>query len=378
MEKKGGRMKTLIVTCMLCAAIIFSVALYAQNSSQELIQIALLLDTSNSMDGLINQAKSQLWKIVNEFALMHKNGKAVRLQIALYEYGNSAIPSSAGYIRRVVELTGDLDRISEELFRLTTNGGDEYCGEVIDKAVKDLEWSTERDVLKIIFIAGNEPFTQGSYDYRKSCKQAIAYGIIINTIFCGNREEGINTSWKDGADLADGVYSNIDQNRPIAYITAPQDAEINKLGQEMNKTYLAYGTYGKKAKVLQAEQDSKAGSLADEVLAQRSVAKASAQYSNDRWDLVDASKKDSAFIDRLDKEQLPEEMRDMSVTERRNYLRKKEQERRIIQRKINTLNVERRKYIADQQRMNANGNTLDQALLRAIRKQAQQKHYVIE
>ena len=33
------------------------------------VQIALLLDTSNSMDGLINQAKSQLWDIVNEFSL---------------------------------------------------------------------------------------------------------------------------------------------------------------------------------------------------------------------------------------------------------------------------------------------------------------------
>jgi hypothetical protein len=32
------------------------------------IMIALLLDTSNSMDGLIDQAKSQLWKIVNEVA----------------------------------------------------------------------------------------------------------------------------------------------------------------------------------------------------------------------------------------------------------------------------------------------------------------------
>ncbi len=28
------------------------------------IMLALLLDTSNSMDGLIEQAKSQLWKIV--------------------------------------------------------------------------------------------------------------------------------------------------------------------------------------------------------------------------------------------------------------------------------------------------------------------------
>jgi hypothetical protein len=31
------------------------------------VQIAILLDTSNSMDGLIGQAKTQLWNVVNEF-----------------------------------------------------------------------------------------------------------------------------------------------------------------------------------------------------------------------------------------------------------------------------------------------------------------------
>ena len=41
-----------------------------KNSS---IQLALLLDTSNSMDGLIDQAKSQLWKIVNELATSKKD-----------------------------------------------------------------------------------------------------------------------------------------------------------------------------------------------------------------------------------------------------------------------------------------------------------------
>ncbi len=31
------------------------------------VQLAILLDTSNSMDGLIDQAKTQLWNVVNEF-----------------------------------------------------------------------------------------------------------------------------------------------------------------------------------------------------------------------------------------------------------------------------------------------------------------------
>ena len=59
------------------------------------VKIALLLDTSNSMDGLINQAKAQLWDIVNEFTYA-RCGNEVRpaLQIALYEYGNDDISSS--------------------------------------------------------------------------------------------------------------------------------------------------------------------------------------------------------------------------------------------------------------------------------------------
>ena len=52
------------------------------------IQVALLLDTSNSMDGLIDQAKSRLWNIVNTLTTLKYNGKAPQVEIALYEYGN--------------------------------------------------------------------------------------------------------------------------------------------------------------------------------------------------------------------------------------------------------------------------------------------------
>ena len=33
------------------------------------VEMAILLDTSGSMEGLIEQAKSQLWQIVNELAI---------------------------------------------------------------------------------------------------------------------------------------------------------------------------------------------------------------------------------------------------------------------------------------------------------------------
>ena len=72
-------------------------------TSQDKIKVALLLDTSGSMDGLIEQAKSQLWQILNELAKTEKEtGQDTDLQIALYEYGN---PSRASQRRQIRQLS---------------------------------------------------------------------------------------------------------------------------------------------------------------------------------------------------------------------------------------------------------------------------------
>ena len=230
------------------------------------VQIAILLDTSNSMDGLIAQAKTQLWNVVNEFVRAKKNGRPPAMQVALFEYGKSSLSPGEGFVRLILPLTDDLDRVSEELFALKTNGGDEYCGWVIKDAVKRLDWSRSRDVYKAIFIAGNEPFTQGSVDFRTSCKSAIERGILVNTIFCGSSGEGRQTGWNDGAILADGRYMSIDQNQKVVEIPTPQDAAIAKLGIELNKTYLPYGRMGQAGQARQSVQDANAAAVSQSVL----------------------------------------------------------------------------------------------------------------
>ena len=155
------------------------------------IQLAILLDTSSSMDGLISQTREQLWKIVNTFATAKKDGKKPRFELALYEYGNDRLSREGNFIRMVSPLTTNLDKVSEELFKLKTNGGDEYCGAVIGKAVEQLEWSKTKGDLKLIYIAGNEPFTQGPVNYAVAVKNAIEHGIVVNTIHAGDEASGI-------------------------------------------------------------------------------------------------------------------------------------------------------------------------------------------
>ncbi|MFY0529757.1 hypothetical protein ACN28I_43540 [Archangium gephyra] len=45
------------------------------------VQIALLLDTSSSMDGLIEQTKRQLWTVVNAFQKAQRDGQQARLEL---------------------------------------------------------------------------------------------------------------------------------------------------------------------------------------------------------------------------------------------------------------------------------------------------------
>lgn len=353
----------------------FASFLNAQSSDESLIQMAILLDTSNSMDGLIDQAKSQLWKIVNELALSKKNGKSPRLEVALYQYGNSGLSSYDGYIEMVSPLTTDLDLISDKLFNLKTYGGDEYCGHVIKEAVSDLKWNKSPGILKLIFIAGNEPFDQGKVDYRKSCKEAISKGIIVNTIHCGDFKVGIDTFWKKGADIADGKYVCIDQSIRDVYVEAPQDKEIESLNEKLNDTYVYYGKGGAEKKDLQVKQDSNALVMNKESYIQRSITKSKKQYDSSSWDLIDAVKNNNLNIDELKDNEIPPEIRKMSKEERLRHIEELAKKRQEIQEKIARLNEERTKYISNVKKENSKSDTLESAIIKSIREQAEKKNY---
>ena len=344
-----------------------------EKPSKHFVKIALLLDTSNSMDGLINQAKAQLWDIVNEFTHA-KCGNDTRpmLQIALYEYGNDNLSSREGYIRQVLGFSDDLDEISEKLFSLTTNGGEEYCGEVIQTSLKQLDWGKNADDLKMIFIAGNEPFTQGKLNYRDAAANAKEKDVIVNTIFCGNFQQGISTEWKSGASLTGGEYMAIDHNQQIVHINTPYDDVIIKLNSKLNNTYISYGSLGYEKKALQSVQDSNAAELEEAIVVKRAVSKSSRLYKNSQWDLVDAVEDDEAVLSKLKDNDLPKELQGKSKSEIKAYVDDKKAEREKIQKEIQELNAKREAFIAQSQKEEK--GELENAMLSAIKSQASKKN----
>jgi hypothetical protein len=337
------------------------------------VQVALLLDTSNSMDGLIDQARTQLWKVVNTFIDARRDGKAPFVEVALYEYGNNSQHVGNHYIRQVQPLTRDLDEISKQMFALKTNGGEEYCGAVIQRAMADLIWDDNPNTYKAVFIAGNEPFTQGPVDPRQACRDGFSKGIVINTIHCGPRDAGISGSWHDGAALGGGKFMIIDQDRAVSHITAPQDQKITDLGIKLNETYLGYGRLRREGleKQFAADKDASANAAAGAPV-QRAVSKASANYHNSSWDLVDAVREKKIDLAQIDSAELPESFQSLSADELKARIEQAAKQRAEIQTQIATLNREREAFVAEEQKKQAaaGGKTLDEVMVETTRTQA--------
>ncbi len=342
------------------------------------VDLAICLDTSNSMDGLIDSAKKKLWAIVNELALARPRPV---LRVAIYQYGNDGLDKSNGWVQKVSDLTDDLDAVYGKLFELRTNGGTEYVARVVRAATEQLKWSTEKNALRIIVVAGNEPATQDrKYKLKDVCGDTANKGIIINTIFCGSESAGRNTGWADAARWADGQYAAIDQDGGTVVVKTPYDKKLSELGAKLNSTYVAYGKGGGRHAEAQRLQDTNAAKLGAPAAADRAAAKSTGLYRNAGWDLVDALRENKVDLDKLKSEELPEKMRKMTVAQRKEYIAGQAGKRVEIQKQIKELNAKRAEHVKKEiARLGlSEKDSFDANLRRAIREQAVKKNFRFE
>jgi hypothetical protein len=166
---------------------------------------------------------------------------------------------------------------------------------------------------------------------------------------------------------------SIEQDRKTVYVPSPYDQKIDALNDQLNRTYIYYGKSGSYKKEQQEKQDSNAESYGQSNKVERAVSKSTHAYKNSSWDLVDAAKDDEKVIAQTSEEYLPEEMKSMSVEERKTYVKEKSEERARVQKEIQILNEKRKQYIA-QHNADNNETTLDAAMLKAIKEKGKTKN----
>ena len=358
-------------------AVVATPQVEVRDEVQDTVQIALVLDTSGSMDGLINQARSHLWKMVDDMGKMTRvvNGKTrgVKVELALYEYGNDTIDAKVGHIRQVLPLTEDLDSVSEKLHGLFTNGGSEYAGQAIETAVKSLQWSSDPDAMKFIFVAGNEGFDQGPITAEVAMAAAATKDINVQLIYCGVKDG----TWDAAAKLAKSDLMTIDQNHVAQHIAAPQDDEILRLGQELNNTYMAFGAEGRVASQRQARADASSAKMSKKVAIERATLKSKKAYKNAKWDLVDAVETDPNALAKVKDEQLPEVMRGKTLAEKQAMLAANSAKRAEIKAKIAKLEADRSSFVQAEQAKTGADTTqsLETELYKSTKKAAAKKGY---
>ena len=339
------------------------------------VDLALCLDTSGSMSGLINAARTRLWNVVNDLALAKPTP---RLRVALITFGNTRNPNHRGWVKVETGFTEDLDQVSKILFALTTSGGTELVGRTIQTALSDLAWTPGHDSLKLLFVCGNESADQDrEVPFRDQVRAAIARGIMVNSIYCGNGGDRIAPAWREVARLADGQFAALDHNHVAKAVATPFDGKIAALSSKVNQTYIPLGPKGKVAAENQEAQDRNAVTAGGGVAQSRAASKAGRLYRC-KWDLVDASGDGTVKLEEVEKAQLPKALQKLAPAELKAHVEKKRAQRGAIQKEIQELDRQRRDWIADHQAKNAEAagkKSLDRIVQTAIREQAKKRGF---
>ena len=386
------------------------------------IDLAICLDTSGSMDGLIESAKQRLWALVNDLA---KAEPAPKLRVALLTYGSPDYGSDNGWVKTVLPLTTDLDMVSMQLFALQTNGGDEYVARVADAATKQLRWSDKPGALKMVVVAGNESAEQDPVlTLKQSIGGAADKGIIVHSLYCrqggapqastsrmgvaqtsGGQSAAVQSSinnmvvnsvgpvtastppvvvpldeiargWKKVATLAGGAFAVIDQDTGIIVMETPFDEGLVKLSTDINETYIPYGENSRWNVSNQAIQDQNAVEMNLENAASRAMTKGGKLYMCS-WDLIDALSTGQLEIGKIDSNLLAEELRELSADALSKLIDTKRADRKRIQGEIEALGKKREAFLTmKREEMSADeSEAFDSVLRKAFRDQATKKGF---
>jgi hypothetical protein len=350
----------------------------AAERQEKPVDMVICLDTSGSMTALIDSARGRIWDIVTELS---KATPTPRLRVGLLTYGTpDTSTAEKGWVVRQIDLTDDLDAFYAKMMALTTSGGDEFVGWVLSDAVHTMSWSDKSDALKLIFVAGNESADQGSdqRNFRYVAEAARAADIIVNPVYAGQRDQGVTEMWDQVATHGGGDYAAIDMKAGTIQIATPQDAILNALNGELNATYIPYGALGAAGLANQLAQDANAGKMGVQSCSSRVAAKGCGLYSNASWDLVDATTQAEFDLTALKTHELPEHMRDMTPDARRNYVEGVRAVRKAIHDKIQTVTAERKVWLQTETRKRGGGESLDNAILASLRRQAGAKGFTFK
>ncbi len=337
------------------------------------IDLVFAIDTTGSMGGLIQAAKTKVWSIVNQIGT-GKPTPEIRVGLVAYRDRGDA------YVTQVFELTRDLDAMYAKLMGFTADGGGdtpESVNQALSDAVTKMAWSQGPRAMRAVFLVGDAPPHMdypGDVKYPETCQRAARSGIVINAIRCGNDPE-TERVWREVAHLAEGRYFSIAQSGGVAEVATPFDAEMASVDSSLRGTSVVYGRAEERARA-----KKEMGAVSEALAAAPAEAKADrAAYASrepagaaggaGRADLIRAVEDGSVDVEKLDRAELPEELQKLGPAERKAAVEKKVAERKALEKRLAELSQKRASFLTEQARK-GKGDAFDAKVTEAVRSQA--------
>ena len=349
------------------------------DSGKPRLEMVFVLDTTGSMSGLIDAAKQKIWSIVND-VLKSPNKPQVKVGLVAYrDHGDD-------YVTKVTPLTSDLDSVYTTLMAYQAGGGGDTPEDVrqaLSDGVHKAGWSQrEPHLAQVVFLVGDAP-PHDDYVQEPSTlattAQAVQNGLIVNTIECGPAED-TRIAWQAIARHGEGQFFAIAENGGVQAIATPYDESLVDLGNQLGRTYTAYGGSGFAGGAL-AYQTSNAhrqataestivAAVPKPAAADRALNKAINTEAYD-GDLMQSLENGSVQLDRLKKDDLPVDMQKMTPAARKALIEKRLAERKGMRAQILAISRKRDAYLASAQAKRNGGKQtgFDAAVAAALKKE---------
>ena len=338
------------------------------------LEMVFVIDTTGSMNGLLDAAKQRIWGIVN--SVMREQNTRVRVGLVAYRDRGDA------YVTQVLPLTEDLDKVYMTLMDYRAAGGGDGPEDVrtaLADSLNKIPWAPAApDLSRIIFLVGDAP-PHEDYDVvdtLTTAANAAHKGIIVNTIQCGS-ERATTQAWQAIAARGHGQYFAIPTDGGVQAITTPYDEQLSDLAQKLGATVLPYG-FGAGAA---GEAQRTAVAVRAEIVETRvanaapSAAKAERAYnkaiSSDAYagDLLQQLENGSVGRESVDPAQLPADLRAMAPADQWQEIERRLEIRRELRHQILLLSQQRDAFIEAQRKRLSGDDGFDVVVAKALKEQ---------
>ena len=308
------------------------------------IEVSFVLDTTGSMGQLIGGAKQKIWTIARQ-VVAGRPTPAIKLGlIGFRDRGDQ-------YVTKVFDLSDDLDAVYGHLMDFQVGGGGdtpESVNQALNEAVTKISWSKDSNTLKLIFLVGDAPPHMDYPDdvkYPETVRLAKEAGIVIVAIQCGTYA-ATTPVWQDIAGTSGGGFVQIDQSGGMTRTSTPVDSELSRLGVELNRTVVPYGTASRQSEV--RTKESRAGGADVDRLVYLNVDRAEfgakvvvTGEGELIWDVVNHKVK----LEEIPDSDLPVQLQPMSMEARKDFVDQQFSKRKELQIKVDELSTQRDAFI---------------------------------